>query len=322
MRSANVSGDRRTILVDTRHNDAEAMVAALAPQLAPVKLAAGAASAADTKRRVVGLVTDSDSPRHLRAACRAHPDVEFLVFLAHGGSDLLAAGLPTSLPVLRLRDPCIAQSMIDYVSLHLLAFHRNWPQYEQQRRRRMWRPIEQLPASQRRVTVLGLGEVGAAVARHVAALGFDTRGWSRTPKKIAGVHCHHGPLRAVLRGSDVLVNVLPATAQTRGLLGAAEFAALRRGACVINVGRGVTVQQPALLRALRSGQLGHAVLDVTDPEPLPPTDPLWDHPRVTLTPHIGGSSSSGLSMFALATLLRAALARRAGRWRVDPVRGY
>jgi glyoxylate/hydroxypyruvate reductase A len=136
--------------------------------------------------------------------------------------------------------------------------------------------------------VLGLGSLGQAVLRALQGLGFDCAGWSRSPRSIDGVQCFAGEAGRMdlLRRSDILVCLLPLTDATRGFLNSALFDALPRGAALVHVGRGPQLVGADLLRALDDGHLGEAVLDVTDPEPLPADDPLWRHPRVQITPHI------------------------------------
>lgn len=296
------------------------MAAALAAVLAPVRVATRARTDLDAAS-VVGLVTDNGAAARLQAACAGWPALRFIAYLAHGAGELLEAAIPPPVRLLRLRDPFITRALQEYVTMHLLAFHRDRRAYELQQRRRRWEPRAPVAAEARRVAVLGLGEIGGAIARRIASMGFETRGWSRTGARVPGVRCSHGPLHDVLRAADVIINVLPATGRTRALLGEAEFALLRRGSCVINVGRGATMVHSALLRAVRSGQVAYAALDVTEPEPLPRSNPLWLEPAVVVTPHSAGLTAE-LSLPALAKLLKAALAGRADRWRVQPNRGY
>jgi glyoxylate/hydroxypyruvate reductase len=287
--------------------------------MAPAKMALRAA--AITPKSVAGVLTDQGSAAHLQEICEHFPALRFIAYMAHGGSDLLELRLPRRVRLLRLRDPFICRALVEYVTLHLLNYHRQAPRYRQQQRQRVWQSIEPVPAEMRNVAILGLGVIGGAIARTVVSLGFATRGWSRTPTRIAGVRCHHGCIQAVLPEVDVLINVLPGTAQTRHLLGADELSLLRRDACVINVGRGTTLNLEALRAALRSGQIGYAALDVTDPEPLPSNHPLWHQPNVILTPHIAGLTRD-ISVPDIAIMLKAAIAGRAAAWQVRRSRGY
>jgi glyoxylate/hydroxypyruvate reductase A len=178
--------------------------------------------------------------------------------------------------------------MVEYVLHAVLDLHRDRPAYRRQQAQGLWQPLPVRTAAQCRVGVLGLGSLGQAVLRALQGLGFDCAGWSRSPRSIDGVQCFAGEAGRMdlLRRSDILVCLLPLTDATRGFLNSALFDALPRGAALVHVGRGPQLVGADLLRALDDGRLGEAVLDVTDPEPLPADDPLWRHPRVQITPHI------------------------------------
>jgi glyoxylate/hydroxypyruvate reductase A len=135
---------------------------------------------------------------------------------------------------------------------------------------------------------MGLGSLGTAVLERLAAYGFRLRGWNRSPRTLAGVETFAGAeqMRTFLAGCDILVCLLPLTPATQGILNREVFAALPAGASVVNVGRGPHVVDADLLAALDAGHLSRAILDVTDPEPLPADHPFWAHPRVFVTPHV------------------------------------
>jgi len=139
--------------------------------------------------------------------------------------------------------------------------------------------------------VLGVGAIGKRTAEFGAVFGMRVIGLKRNPEPIAGIERVFGPdeLHPFLAEAEYVVNTLPLTPATRGLIGPAEFAAMRRDAFFVNIGRGATVQTDALVEALRSGQIAGAGLDVTDPEPLPSDHPLWQMENVILTPHYSGA---------------------------------
>ena len=193
--------------------------------------------------------------------------------------------LPRGVPLARLIDPGMVAAMSETVLAHVLDWHRHLYLYRSQQRQRLWRRIDQRLAADRTVGILGLGELGSDAARKLLALGFRVAGWSRRPKDIPGVQCFTD-LGAMLRQTDALVCLLPLTAQTAGVLNAKTFALLRRGGCLINLARGGHLVVHELIDALQSGQLSHAYLDVFTPEPLPANDALWNHPQITVTPHI------------------------------------
>jgi glyoxylate/hydroxypyruvate reductase A len=174
----------------------------------------------------------------------------------------------------------------------VLTIHRDLLDYGLQQQQQVWRELPLKPASERRIGVLGLGVLGTAVLEKLRLFGFACAGWSRSPREIEGVECYagEGALDPFLARTDILICLLPLTPATRGLLDAELFAKLPRGASLIQTGRGPHLNQTDLLTALDSGQLNSAILDVTDPEPLPAGHPLWMHPRVRITPHIASAT--------------------------------
>lgn len=212
------------------------------------------------------------------------------VFALGAGVDKLLArdDLDPALPIYRLLDGGMAAQMLEYVRFGVLSYQRHMDIYRRQQAAGVWKMLPpRLPADVR-VGVLGLGEIGLAVARGLQADGYRVQGWSRTPRSLPGLPSHHGPagLHALLAESDVLACVLPSTPETAGLLDAATLARLPAGAMLINAGRGDLLDDMALLAALDEGRLRCAQLDVFAQEPLPPDSRLWQHPAVTLTPHI------------------------------------
>jgi len=193
-------------------------------------------------------------------------------------------GLPRSVPFARMVDPGMVAAMSETVLAHVLDWHRHHWLYRLRQRDKKWKRRRQFMAQDRMIGILGLGELGGDAARKLLAFGFRVCGWSRRSKRIAGVHSSTD-IGEILGMSDAIVCLLPLTAQTRGVLGAAAFARMRAGGCVINVARGAHVVVPELLAALDARHLAHAYLDVFDQEPLPADSPLWSHPGVTVTPH-------------------------------------
>jgi glyoxylate/hydroxypyruvate reductase len=216
------------------------------------------------------------------------PKLEVLFSTGAGVDQIDMAALPADLPVVRLAEPGLVAGMVEYVTMAVLTLHRQLPTYIRQQREACWAPHRVYPAAKRRVSVLGLGVLGCAVLQQLRAFGFQLAGWSRTQRQLDGVTCHAGSdeLPAMLADTDILVCLLPLTDETRGILGTRLFQQLPRGASLVHAGRGAQLDHHALLEALDSGWLSEAVLDVTDPEPLPGSHPLWAHPKVLLTPHI------------------------------------
>lgn len=216
------------------------------------------------------------------------PNLKLIFSLGAGLDHLDGDGvLPPGVPVIRMVEAQLTAGMTEYVVYHALRFHRAMPDYDAQQRRGEWRELPQAPAAERRVGILGLGVLGGASARALAALGFDVAGWSRGRKCIDGVDSFAGDaeLPAFLARTDILVCLLPLTRATAGILCAANFARLPAGAFVINAGRGRHLVEDDLLDALGRGHLAGAALDVFATEPLPAKSPLWAHPRIAITPH-------------------------------------
>jgi len=209
-----------------------------------------------------------------------------LVFSVGAGVDQLdLETLPPDLGVVRMLEPGIARQMQEYVTLATLALHRDLPLYLERQRAGAWQPGKNAPAETRRVGVMGLGQLGRAALAALQPFGFELAGWSRSAQTIDGVECFTD-LEAFLARTDLLICLLPLTPETTGLLDARLFDRLPRGARLVHAGRGRQLVTADLLAALDSGQLSMAMIDVTDPEPLPPGHACWSHPRVIVTPHI------------------------------------
>jgi glyoxylate/hydroxypyruvate reductase len=195
--------------------------------------------------------------------------------MAAGVEKLLVPDLASHVPVSRVVDPEQATGMGQYAAAMILRHARGLARYEGQQRDRDWTRYPMAVARQQ-VVVLGWGEVGREVGRLLQALGFSVRGWRRDGT----------PLAAALRDAQIVVNTLPLTRETEGLLDAHAFAAMPRGAYLVNIARGGHVVEADLIAAVRSGHLAGAALDVQQHEPLPPGDPLWSVAGITITPHI------------------------------------
>jgi glyoxylate/hydroxypyruvate reductase A len=194
---------------------------------------------------------------------------------------------PRSKPLARLIDPGMIAAMTESVVAHVLDYHRHHYVYRSQQNAKTWRKLPQFMASDRTVGILGMGELGTAVANRMLPFGFKVAGWKRTPGRNAAIECFSGKagIGELLGRSQLVVCLLPLTSETRGVLDAAAFAQMPQGGCIINVARGGHVVVPDLIAALDSGHLAHAYLDVFETEPLPADSPLWSHPGVTITPH-------------------------------------
>ena len=215
------------------------------------------------------------------------PNLELLFSVGAGVDQFDLTQLPPHIPLIRMIDPGIRESMIEYATMAVLALHRDLVDFIAQQRDQVWREIQIASASSRRVGVMGLGLLGQAVLERLKVFGFPLAGWNRSPRSISGVTCYAGEsaLPEFLAQTDILVCLLPLTAETRGILNRDLFEVLPRSAKLVNVGRGGHLVADDLIDALDRGVLSAAVLDVAEPEPLPTGHPFWTHPRILLTPH-------------------------------------
>jgi len=253
------------------------------------------------------------------------PNLRLIISLGAGVDHLfLDPTLPKHVPIARLVDPYMTEAMSEYVLTQVLRLHRRDLDYRAQQSERAWRELPQLNASERRVGVLGLGELGADAARKLAVLGFEVAGWSRRERRIPGIESFFGAggLLALARRSDILVCLLPLTPATEGILNAALFAAMPKGAAIVNAARGAHLVEADLLAALESGQLSAAVLDVFREEPLPPEHPFWTHPRIVVTPHVAAATHAPTAAPGVADNLKRLAEGRPLRNLVEPERRY
>jgi glyoxylate/hydroxypyruvate reductase A len=255
---------------------------------------------------------------------RTLPNLQVIFSVGAGIDQFDLSGVPAHVPVVRMIEPGIVEGMVEYVTQAVLTIHRDLFDYAGFQQKREWREMPVRAAASRRIGVLGLGVLGTAVLERLRLFGFPCAGWSRSERVIDGVDCHAGidSLDAFLGRTDVLICLLPLTDATRGMLNARIFSALPKGASVINVGRGAHLDQEDLHAALTSGQLDSAILDVTEPEPLPADHPLWTHPRVRITPHIASATRPESAVDVVIENIRLHRAGLQMIGQVDRARGY
>ncbi|CAD6557172.1 2-hydroxyacid dehydrogenase [Paraburkholderia metrosideri] len=232
--------------------------------------------------------------------------------------------LPRHAQLIRLEDGGMAPQMAEYVAHAVLRYLRRFDEYQTLQNEREWHALEPHPRESFTVGILGLGVLGAHVAQTVAAFGMPVRGYSRSARQIDGVRTFAGEAQfdAFLDGVKVLVNLLPHTPGTRGVLNAEVFAKLARGAYLINVARGGHLIEQDLLDALASGQLAAATLDVFREEPLSADHPFWNEPRITITPHISALTLRSESVEQVARKINALVRGESVSGVVNLERGY
>src|SRR5262245_14242851 len=259
---------------------------------------------------------------------RGLPRLRLIQSLWAGVEGLLSDDtIPPEVSVARMVDPSLAASMAETALWAVLSLHRGFFVYQRQQRNAQWHQLPQLRADELPITVLGLGAMGLACVQALAQRGYHVTAWTLhgTPRDLpAGVvHVHGGEsLFPCLGASSIVINLLPLTPATRRLLDARFFAAMPRGAALINLARGGHVVEADLRAALATGRLAHAVLDVFEHEPLDAKHPFWRHPRVTVLPHIAALTDSRTAVQLVADNVQALLDDRPIAHLVDRARRY
>lgn len=278
---------------------------------------------------------DSFDPAKIEAAVVANPlpgslqrlpNLRLIQSLWAGVDRLMQdASLPSQVPVARMVDPTMNQAMAQTALWATLSLHRGFFRYAAQQHSGVWQQWPQRRADEVSVTVLGMGQMGRCCAHALAAQGYKVTGWRAKPAATGdGIESYtgHKALATLLAESDVVINLLPLTAETRGILNARLFANMRYGAGLVNLARGAHLVEADLLAALGEGRIGHAVLDVFDQEPLPVDHPFWQHPQVTLLPHVAAITDNRSAASIVAENLRALRDGTPLANLVDRARGY
>lgn len=232
--------------------------------------------------------------------------------------------LPKDLPIVRLDDAGMGMQMAEYVTWAVLRYFRRFDQFDLQARNGEWRFLKPHDKRDFSIGILGLGVLGQRIARALAEFGFPINGWSRTQKDLPGVQCHAGPegLDEFLARSRLLVCILPLTAETSGILNAVTLGRMPAGSHLVNVARGDHVVEQDLLALVQNGHIAGATLDVFQHEPLPPSHPFWQEPRITVTPHIAALTLRGDSVRQIAGKIAALERGEAIAGLVDRMKGY
>lgn len=225
------------------------------------------------------------------------PNLKLILSLGAGVDAILRDPTLPDLPIVRVNDPDLTGRMTEYIVLQVLMHHRQQRRIDANQKLKKWDSFPTHAAPALSIGIMGLGVMGQDSAQKLRMLGFRVAGWSRSRKELPGIDCYAGPeeFDAFLGRTDVLVSLLPATAETDGIINRAMLRKLSRqgpfGApYLINAGRGRQQVAEDILAALDAGELCGAALDVFVPEPLPPDSPFWSHPKVTVTPHLAADS--------------------------------
>lgn len=250
----------------------------------------------DARAGLLGEIAPADADYIIHAT--GGPITDFAPFInaravlsLWAGVEKIVGNATLTQPLCRMVDDGLRQGMVEWVVGHVLRAHLGMDRYVCEKPRAWEQHVPPL-ATERAVTVLGLGELGAAAASALAQLGFRVTGWSRSPRDVAGVRCLAGAasLPEALASAEILVGLLPQTPETIDLMNAERLALLPKGSFIVNAGRGTLIVDEALVAALDSGQVAHATLDVFRTEPVPADHPFWSHPGVTISPHIAAAT--------------------------------
>lgn len=254
----------------------------------------------------------------------AQPALQALFNIGAGVDALMQLRIPASTRIVRLDDAGMSVQMAEYVCHALIRHFREFDVYEAEARAGRWVYRKPRERADFPVGILGLGVLGERVARAVAQFEFPVLGWSRSRKEIAGVRTFAGEARLgdFLVGTRVLVNLLPLTDATRGILNKTTLSALQPGGYLINIARGGHLVEDDLIPLLDSGKLAGATLDVFETEPLPAAHPFWQHPRISITPHGSARTLRRESIAQIAGKIMALARGEAVAGVVDPERGY
>lgn len=231
---------------------------------------------------------------------------------------------PRHIPVTRIIDPELLNDMHDYLVTKVAEFRHHSHYYSLNQQAQQWTPLNSLTRADIRIGVMGLGKLGGKVAENFAQIGYSVLGWARSQKELKGVHCFSGNknIKEFLRQSNVVINLLPLTVQTRSILNRENLSCMPVNGYLINVGRGLHLVEQDLIELIDEGHLGGACLDVFQQEPLPPAHPFWLHPKITVTPHVSSLTNPESVASQIVLNYRRIQTGEAFENQVDLQRGY
>lgn len=225
--------------------------------------------------------------KHDEGVLNEYPNLKLIASYGAGVENILSDhALPAGVPITRFIDDTLSDQMAEFVLAGILNHRLHLTHYRELQAAEQWRPGEFLKG--KNVTILGMGELGATTAKLLNSNGYSVSGWSRSQKSIDGIKSYYGNdnLHNSLIDADIVVCLLPLTPTTKNILNKDLFKVMKKGAYLINVGRGDHLAEDDLMDALYNHQLSGALLDVFPTEPLPTDHPFWKHPKIHMTPHI------------------------------------
>lgn len=253
------------------------------------------------------------------------PNLKLIYNLGAGVEALLDdTTTPKDVPIMRLIDPAMTIGMTEYIVHMVLHFHRGFDHFQKLQANKDWQEIRYPLPMDRRIGIMGLGELGGHAARRLASMDFDVAGWAQSRKELHRVEDYVGDavFDGFLRRTDILICLLPLTDKTQGIINKDTLALLPEGAFVINAARGAHVVDEDLLAALDSGHIAGAALDVFTQEPLPKDHPYWSHDKVIVTPHIASLTPPPTAASIITNNIKRFLDGERPDCLVDPGVGY
>lgn len=259
-----------------------------------------------------------------RSGLESMTGLKAILSLGAGVDQLMPGSLPGGVPLARLVDTSLTRHMVEYAKACVFRYHRRLHIFERNSREGLWQWSEPRLTSACVIGVLGLGQLGEAIALALRQEGFEVHGWSTTPKQLPGVTAHVGAsgLKPLMAASEIIINVLPLTESTRFILSRSLFELARKPVCLINMGRGDHLVEADLLDALDKGLVQAATLDVMSVEPMPADHAYWNHPDILITPHVAGLPSPQSAVCQVAENVRRAMRAQPLLNPVHPARGY
>ncbi|XTZ36952.1 glyoxylate/hydroxypyruvate reductase GhrA [Salmonella enterica] len=258
--------------------------------------------------------------RELKGVFSLGAGVDAILNQLNANPDMLAE----SIPLFRLEDTGMALQMQEYVVSQVLHWFRRFDDYQSLKQQAKWQPLDEYKREDFTIGILGAGVLGSKVAESLRQWGFPLRCWSRSRKSLPGVtsYAGAGEMNDFLHGTRVLINLLPNTPETVGIINHSLLNQLNDKSYVMNLARGAHVVESDLLSALQSGKLKGVMLDVFNQEPLPADNPLWAHPQVAITPHVAAETRPSEAIAYISNTISRLERGEAVTGRVDRQRGY
>ncbi len=226
------------------------------------------------------------------------PNLKVVQSVGAGIDHLLHTDIPDHIKVTRIVDPALKQDMFEHVLACIMASMKNLLKYQQYQIENKWKPLSYKSITDTTVAILGLGEIGMLVADKLIALGFKVKGWSNSKKIKEGLESFAGnnELDDAISNTDFIINILPLTEHTKGILNTELFNKCTPNTVLINVGRGDHLVEEDLEKAIANGQIAEAYLDVFSTEPLPENHSFWSNKNIFVTPHIASITNANTAL--------------------------